>query len=108
MKKSIFSKQKPAAQEARKNTVGKPNSKVNLENEELDELPIFRKEPVDEKSKLEFAKIVLLVVLVLYGALVCITLLLDPSLVKEVWTFTTFIINTTIAMVLGYYFGRRQ
>jgi hypothetical protein len=71
--------------------------------------PLFRKERIDERSKFELAKIMLLIVLALYVFLVVAVLCIDPATyLKEVWTFSTYIINTTVAVVLGYYFGRRE
>jgi len=71
--------------------------------------PLFRKERIDERSKLELAKIMLSIVLTLYVVLVVAVLCIDPvTYLKDVWTFSTYLISTTVAMVLGYYFGRRE
>ena len=70
--------------------------------------PVFRREKIDEQSKFELAKYVLLAIVFVYISLVIIVLYLDAAnYLKEVWAVSICLINTTIGIIIGYYFSKR-
>lgn len=89
-------------------TVGTKRLIRKPSNEEEDFNPLFQREKIDERSKFELAKYVLLAIVFFYISLVAVVLYLDPAeYIKEVWTVSICLINTIMGMIIGYYFGKR-
>lgn len=57
-------------------------------------------------QRLKMAKTTLTIIGVGYFLLCLLVIALDPGMTDRVWTFSAYLVNNAVVLMLGFYFGR--
>lgn len=71
-----------------------------------DEL-VVEKEAVTEQDKFKLAKNILLFAAFIYLGVALVTISVSPDKTEDVWNFSKVALNSLVAVVVGYYFGKK-
>ena len=77
------------------------------EPEETPSTLIVEKEDVSERDKFRLAKQILAFATLIYAIVAVVSVWLDSKLIQDVWDFTKIAVNSLVAVVIGYYFGKK-
>lgn len=67
----------------------------------------FLSSQISERERWGLAKIMMVTLGMIFLCVAILMTFFNPNGIKEVWNFSTFLINSTVSALLGYYFGTK-